>query len=64
MPAFKSAFKIFKGISGRIIVKTILSSGFFLILSYFFSGCFFCLDFRFNFRNLSFIFVPLFCFFK
>jgi hypothetical protein len=64
MPTFKGIFKIFKGISGRIIVKTILFLGFFLILFYFLPGYFFYLGFRSNFRDLSFIFMFLFYFFK
>jgi hypothetical protein len=64
MPAFKDIFEIFKSIFRRIIVKTILFLGSFLILSYFLSGCFFCLGFRFDFRDLSFVFVFLFYFFK
>jgi hypothetical protein len=64
MPVFKDTSKIFKNISGRIIVKTILSLNFFLISSHFFSRCFFCLGFRSDFRDLFFIFVFLFYFFK
>jgi hypothetical protein len=64
MPAFKSISEIFKGIFRRIIVKTILFSGFFLILSYFFSGYFFYLGFRSDFKGSFSIFVPPFCFFK
>jgi hypothetical protein len=64
MPAFKNIFKIFKNISRRIIIKTILFLNSFLILSHFLPECFFGLSFRFNFKDLSFVFVPLFYFFK
>jgi hypothetical protein len=47
MPAFKV---VFGEIPGRIIIKTIFFSGYYLISSYFFSGCFFYLNFRSGFK--------------
>jgi hypothetical protein len=46
MPAFNLFPEMFKGISGRIMAKTILSLDSCLILSHFLSGYFFCLGFR------------------
>jgi hypothetical protein len=61
MPAFKV---ILGGISGRIIIKTIFSSGYRLILSHFLSGDFFCLGFRFYFRDSFSVLAFSFYFFK
>jgi hypothetical protein len=61
MPAFKV---IFGGISGRIIVKTILFFGSAFAAFHFLFGCFFCLGFRFCFGGLFSILALLFCFFK
>ena len=58
------ALKIFNGIPRRIIIKTIFSSGYRLVLSYFLSGYFFCLGFRFYFGDSFSNFAPPFYFFK
>jgi hypothetical protein len=59
-----SALKVFRDVSRFIIAKTIFFFGYRLILFYFLSGCFFCLDFRSYFRDFFSVFAFLFYFFK